>query len=183
MIDQAGRTRKSKKKTKRERENNKGWAEGCREELVLNLHVDEYTHARQRGFIAERRAFGNLVNHFFTFFPYWLEDTDEYFVERIIGRRPISRQDNSSTKKPNGFMWLVKWDGYVNYSATDVSEYADGARLYRYKANLSTWAADKDLGDCSRLIEEFELAAEIEGRRVEALYEPILLNEAKAAGW
>ena len=80
-------------------------------------------------------------------------------------------------------MWLVKWDGYVNYSATDVSEYADGARLYRYKANLSTWAADKDLGDCSRLIEEFELAAEIEGRRVEALYEPILLNEAKAAGW
>lgn len=79
MIDQAGRTRKSKKKTKRERENNKGWAEGCREELVLNLHVDEYTHARQRGFIAERRAFGNLVNHFFTFFPYWLEDTDEYF--------------------------------------------------------------------------------------------------------
>lgn len=42
------------------------------------------------------------------------EDTDEYFVERIIGRRPYEAMYDANVAQPTEFMWLVKWDGYVN---------------------------------------------------------------------
>ena len=58
------------------------------------------------------------------------------------------------------------------------------ARLFcRYKADQATWAANEHLGECSRIIEEFEQAAEIEGRDLSARNKTILLNEAAAAGW
>ena len=120
--------------------------------------------------------------------PGGAEDTDEYFVERIIGRRPISRQDASSTKKPNGFMWLVKWDGCVlsrllrRWPSTeaDLGWTKCGAS---FKADQATWGAKDDFDDCSRMIEEFEFAAQIEGRKLAERNKTILLNEAAAAGW
>lgn len=53
----------------------------------------------------------------------------------------------------------------------------------RWKADQATWAANEHLGECSRIIEEFEQAAEIEGRNLSAANGVILLNEAAAAGW
>lgn len=38
-------------------------------------------------------------------------DTKEWFVDRIIGRRPQAG-DNVRRADPE-FLWLVKWDGYV----------------------------------------------------------------------
>ena len=42
------------------------------------------------------------------------EDTNEYFVERIIGRRPYRAEVDVEVTEPTEFMWLVKWDGYVS---------------------------------------------------------------------
>ena len=47
-------------------------------------------------------------------FPGAAEDTNEYFIDRIIGRRPFNPAIDSSVKEPTDFMWLVKWDGYVS---------------------------------------------------------------------
>ena len=58
---------------------------------------------------------------------------------------------------------------------------ADAER--RYKVDQATWAANEHLGECSKIIEEFEQAAEIEGRNLDAHNRTILLNEAAAAGW
>ena len=69
---------KNKKKEKAERLNAKGWAEGCRELLVLRPCLPRYTAARQRGYIAERRAFSDICNMFHFYFPYWLGDHEEY---------------------------------------------------------------------------------------------------------
>ncbi|TFK89036.1 hypothetical protein K466DRAFT_585009 [Polyporus arcularius HHB13444] len=91
------------------------------------------------------------------------EDTNEYFVERIIGRRPYRATVDLDVTQPTKFMWLVKWDGW--------------------KADQATWAANEHLGECSRIIEEFELAAEIEGRNLVDPDATVLLNEAAAAGW
>ncbi len=55
--------------------------------------------------------------------------------------------------------------------------------MCRYKADQATWAANEHLGDCGNIIEEFEQAAEIEGRDLRARDMTILLNEAAAAGW
>ena len=44
-------------------------------------------------------------------FPGSAEDTDEYFVERIIGRRPYDPETDADVLQPTEFMWLVKWDG------------------------------------------------------------------------
>ena len=55
--------------------------------------------------------------------------------------------------------------------------------MCRYKADLATWAGNEHLGDCSKFIEEFEQAAEIEGRDLNARDKLILLNEAAAVGW
>ncbi len=41
------------------------------------------------------------------------EDTNEYFVERIIGRRPYDADLAEGVKRPSRFLWLVKWDGCV----------------------------------------------------------------------
>ncbi|KAI0760165.1 hypothetical protein C8Q74DRAFT_206400 [Fomes fomentarius] len=95
--------------------------------------------------------------------PGGAEDTNEYFVERIIGRRPYRAEQDIDVTRPTAFMWLVKWDGW--------------------KADQATWAANEHLGECSRIIEEFEQAVEIEGRNLSAANEVILLNEAAAAGW
>ncbi|KAI0349707.1 hypothetical protein OH77DRAFT_1525484 [Trametes cingulata] len=91
------------------------------------------------------------------------EDTNEYFVERIIGRRPYDSDRAAGIKRPNRFLWLVKWDGW--------------------KADFASWTEREHLGDCARLIEDFEQAAEIEGRNLDKLDEIIVLNEAAAAGW
>ncbi|KAI0720707.1 hypothetical protein C8T65DRAFT_735657 [Cerioporus squamosus] len=91
------------------------------------------------------------------------EDTNEYFVERIIGRRPYRAEIDVDVTQPTNFMWLVKWDGW--------------------KADQATWAANEHLGECSRIIEEFEQAAEIEGRDLADYDAAVLLNEAAAVGW
>ena len=46
-------------------------------------------------------------------FPGGAEDTNEYFVERIIGRRPYMADIDISVKTTSDLMWLVKWDGYA----------------------------------------------------------------------
>lgn len=46
-------------------------------------------------------------------YPGAAEDTQEYFVERIIGRRPFKPEIDSDVRLPTDFMWLVKWDGCV----------------------------------------------------------------------
>ncbi|EJF55883.1 hypothetical protein DICSQDRAFT_141680 [Dichomitus squalens LYAD-421 SS1] len=96
-------------------------------------------------------------------FPGAAEDTNEYFVDRIIGRRPFKPEIDTDVRESTEYMWLVKWDGY--------------------KADLATWAANEHLGECGKFIEEFEQAAEIEGRDLDARDNTILLNEAAAAGW
>ena len=55
--------------------------------------------------------------------------------------------------------------------------------MYSYKADQATWGANEHLGDCAKFIEDFELAAEIEGRDLRNRDATILLNEAAAAGW
>ena len=57
------------------------------------------------------------------------------------------------------------------------------AGVCRWKADQATWAANEHLGECSRIIEEFEQAAEIEGRDLANQDATILLNEAAAVGW
>ncbi|KAI1788627.1 hypothetical protein LXA43DRAFT_629580 [Ganoderma leucocontextum] len=96
-------------------------------------------------------------------YPGAAEDTNEYFVERIIGRRPFKPEFDSDVRLPTEFMWLVKWDGY--------------------KADQATWAANEHLGECAKIIEDFEEAAEIEGCDLRARDMTLLLNEAAAAGW
>lgn len=54
---------------------------------------------------------------------------------------------------------------------------------YRWKADQATWAANEHLGDCAKIIEDFEQAAIIEGRNIDTHEKTILLNEAIAAGW
>nr|VWO94510.1 N/A [Ganoderma boninense] len=104
-------------------------------------------------------------------YPGAAEDTNEYFVERVIGRRPFKPELDSDVRLPTEFMWLVKWDGTV------------GSMMHRYKADQATWGANEHLGDCAKFIEDFEQAAEIEGRDLRARDAIILLNEAAAAGW
>jgi hypothetical protein len=43
-------------------------------------------------------------------FPGHAEAEGEFVVERIIGRKPTA---GSRTK----FLWLIKWDGFVNLSS------------------------------------------------------------------
>ncbi|TRM56328.1 hypothetical protein BD626DRAFT_541402, partial [Schizophyllum amplum] len=66
------------KKEKGERANAKGWSEGVRDELVLIPELPRYIEARQRGTVAERRTVNDICNKFHTFFPFWLEDSEEY---------------------------------------------------------------------------------------------------------
>ncbi|KAL1685937.1 hypothetical protein GGG16DRAFT_65303 [Schizophyllum commune] len=80
VADTGDRMGKNKKKAKEDRLNNKGWAEGCREERVLLPNVDRYTSARQRGHISERRVMADICNQYHTYFPLWLEDHDEYLA-------------------------------------------------------------------------------------------------------
>ncbi|RPD75503.1 hypothetical protein L226DRAFT_534411 [Lentinus tigrinus ALCF2SS1-7] len=96
-------------------------------------------------------------------YPGAAEDTNEYSVERIIGRRPYRAEIDIDVFQPTRFMWLVKWDGW--------------------KADDATWTGDEHLGECSRIIEEFEQAAEIEGRNLDDHDATVLLNEAAAVGW
>ncbi|CDO70496.1 hypothetical protein BN946_scf184569.g39 [Trametes cinnabarina] len=91
------------------------------------------------------------------------EETNEYFVERIIGRRPYDSDVAAKVKRPDRFLWLVKWDGW--------------------KAEYASWTEREHLGDCAKLIEDFEQAAEIEGRDLSRLDHVIVLNEGAAVGW
>ncbi|GBE83988.1 predicted protein [Sparassis crispa] len=88
------------------------------------------------------------------------EETHEYFVERIIGRKP---HGVTNDEPPAEFLWLVKWDGY--------------------KAVAATWTLPIHLGDCAGFIDDFENAALIEGHDLEDSYATVLLNEAAAVGW
>ena len=54
---------------------------------------------------------------------------------------------------------------------------------HRYKAFRATWEPPQDHGEGERFIEEFELAAEIEGRDLSNPEKAVVLNEAAAAGW
>ncbi|KAI9063780.1 hypothetical protein FKP32DRAFT_1676207 [Trametes sanguinea] len=91
------------------------------------------------------------------------EETNEYFVERIIGRRPYDADLAAGVKRPERFLWLVKWDGWT--------------------ADYASWTEREHLGDCAKLIEDFEHAAEIEGRDIKKLTHVIVLNEGAAVGW
>ncbi|KAJ8502319.1 hypothetical protein ONZ51_g61 [Trametes cubensis] len=95
--------------------------------------------------------------------PGLASETNEYFVERIIGRRPYDADLAAGVKRPTRFLWLVKWDGW--------------------KAEFASWTEREHLGDCARLIEEFEHAAEIEGRNLDKLNSVVVLNEGSAVGW
>ncbi|KZT25726.1 hypothetical protein NEOLEDRAFT_1064434, partial [Neolentinus lepideus HHB14362 ss-1] len=79
---------------------------------------------------------------------------DEFFVERIIGRRP--RLESS------GHLWLIKWDGYHVKDAT--------------------WSTDEDIGDAGNLIEEFENAARRQKLSLRT-QQAVLLKEAVDGGW
>ncbi|TFK49095.1 hypothetical protein OE88DRAFT_465674 [Heliocybe sulcata] len=79
---------------------------------------------------------------------------DEYFVERIIGRRP--RLEGA------GFMWLIKWDGYPVKEAT--------------------WSTDEDIGEADNLIADFENAVQRQKLHVRP-QQVILLKEAVDGGW
>ncbi|KAH9944561.1 uncharacterized protein BXZ73DRAFT_97040 [Epithele typhae] len=90
------------------------------------------------------------------------EDTGQYFIERIIGRRPFDpATDWSPTEGGSKFMWLVKWDGYP------VGE--------------ATWSSDHCVRNCRPKVENFLAAAEIENKNL-ADKRKVLLNEASAAG-
>ncbi|PCH35280.1 hypothetical protein WOLCODRAFT_155967 [Wolfiporia cocos MD-104 SS10] len=90
-------------------------------------------------------------------------ELQEWFVERIIGRRAFVSDADEGTSSPKEFFWLVKWDGYPVTSAT--------------------WEIKANTGDLTRYIADFEVAAELEGHDVDDLWEPTLLNEALGAGW
>lgn len=79
-------------------------------------------------------------------------DVDEYFVERIIGRRP-------SPDEEGGLQYYIKWDGYAIIDAT--------------------WQAPETLPSqvAQRLIQEFERQATVEGIDVADMDEAIVLNE------
>lgn len=64
-----------------------------------------------------------------------------------------------------------------------VCETDEASLGFRYKADQATWAANEHLGDCAKIIEDFQQAADIEGRDLRARDATILLNEAAAAGW
>lgn len=88
-------------------------------------------------------------------------DTKEWFVDRIIGRRPQAG-DNVRRADPE-FLWLVKWDGFTVKDAT--------------------WEMPGNLGSAARYIDEFKVAAELEGHSLLDLWEIVVLNEAQIAGW
>ncbi|KAI8969406.1 hypothetical protein BD414DRAFT_541171 [Trametes punicea] len=116
------------------------------------------------------------------------EDTNEYFVERIIGRRPYDADLAAGVKRPSRFLWLVKWDGCVSLFLLcfKVSQRKGTCTDYderRWKAESASWTEREHLGDCARLIHEFEQAAEIEGRDLSKLDHVIVLNEGAAVGW
>ncbi|KIK82349.1 hypothetical protein PAXRUDRAFT_153895, partial [Paxillus rubicundulus Ve08.2h10] len=81
------------------------------------------------------------------------ENTDVYFVERLVGRQKTG--DAS-------FWWLAKWDGYPMTQSTWITE-----------ANV--------VGDGTRLFETFQADAIKEG--IDLSQDIALLSEAVAAGW
>lgn len=61
---------------KAERKNNKGWAEGKREDL-LRLMVPSFIQARKMGWQAEAQKLLEIQNCYHNHFPYPMQDTDE----------------------------------------------------------------------------------------------------------
>ncbi|KZT65315.1 hypothetical protein DAEQUDRAFT_768977 [Daedalea quercina L-15889] len=88
-------------------------------------------------------------------------EENQYFVERIIGRRPS--QTVSGSRGMPKFVWLVRWLGW--------------------EVTHATWEFPENLGEHSQLIAEFEVAADLEGKDLSDLHVPVLLNEASSAGW
>ncbi|EPQ52222.1 hypothetical protein GLOTRDRAFT_65029, partial [Gloeophyllum trabeum ATCC 11539] len=81
-------------------------------------------------------------------------DDDEFFVERIIGRR--------WRLEGGGHLWLVKWDGYPVKEAQ--------------------WLTEEDIGGLEKLVEEFEAAAHLRELAISG-EETVLLKEAVDGGW
>jgi len=81
------------------------------------------------------------------------ENTDVYFVERLVGRKKVG-DDN--------FWWLAKWDGYPMTQSTWITE-----------ANV--------VGDGTKLFDTFQADAMKEG--VDLSQDIALLPEAVDAGW
>jgi len=89
-------------------------------------------------------------------------ERNEWFIDRIVGRRLQWGEGNERNHDPK-FLWLVKWDGWTVRDAT--------------------WTLQSDLGDVARHIEQFEVAAELEGHDLTNLRDIMVLNEAAVVGW
>ncbi|KAH7905084.1 hypothetical protein BJ138DRAFT_1018193 [Hygrophoropsis aurantiaca] len=64
------------RKSKRDRKNQKLWAEGCRES-ILAPHIEPYGDALARGWAAERDYLGRVCNEYHALIPWRLEDDEE----------------------------------------------------------------------------------------------------------
>ncbi|EGO03803.1 hypothetical protein SERLA73DRAFT_175455 [Serpula lacrymans var. lacrymans S7.3] len=80
-------------------------------------------------------------------------DPDEYFVERIVGRKQVGRQQ---------FIWLVKWEGYP--------------------ISMAEWISGDAMQDHIKLAEQFIDDALAEGIDL-VPEDTALLMEARRGGW
>ena len=114
-------------------------------------------------------------------------ETAEYFIDRIIGRRPSLTQPGSNGVPK--FLFLVRWQGCVPFPR--ISCIAPSAecsawsvlRGGRWGVQDATWEFPENLGDYSPHISEFEVAAELEGKDLSDPNATTLLNEASSGGW
>lgn len=68
--------RKYKRIPKKERRNQKLWAEGCRETILLP-HVEKYADSMRFGWTAERDYFNRICNEYHTLIHWRLSDDEE----------------------------------------------------------------------------------------------------------
>lgn len=68
--------RKYKRIPKKDRRNQKLWAEGCRETILLP-HVEKYADSMRFGWTAERDYFNRICNEYHTLIPWRLSDDEE----------------------------------------------------------------------------------------------------------
>lgn len=68
--------KKSKQIAKKDRRNQKLWAEGAREQILLP-HVEPYTDALDRGWVSERDYVQKVCNEYHTRIDWRLEDHEE----------------------------------------------------------------------------------------------------------
>lgn len=68
--------RKHKRMAKKDRQNQKLWAEGCRED-ILAPHIEPYADALKRSYVAERDYMRRIQNEYHQLIPWDLPDDEE----------------------------------------------------------------------------------------------------------